>query len=228
VCEKRQNDVKQCRCCRVSLSSILFFIAAFAIWCLIVASLYHKMSDGDKTSPYHHPTGQTVDIVGIEIGGSGRNCECHISPSYCRSALHVDAVVHFHFMQIQMPSSGNPKKRAAPQVKTTMPAKKIKRAPRKKKKGTDEDEKKDEVVVVAEPEVNEEDAIGAYWVTDGIDRCLVGFLPYHLLFRKHLYDGKLAQVVEFLRESDFEADKKKNLDKKGVCRAVLIESVTST
>jgi len=103
-----------------------------------------------------------------------------------------------------------------------------KKSSKEEKKGTNEDEKKDEVVVVAEPEVNEEDAIGAYWVTDGIDRCLVGFLPYHLLFRKHLYDGKLAQVVEFLRESDFEADKKKNLDKKGVCRAVLIKSVTST
>ena len=83
-----------------------------------------------------------------------------------------------------------------------------------------------EVAIVAEPEeAKEEDVIGVYWVSDGIDRCLVGFLPYHLMFRKHLYDGKLAQVVEFLRESEFDADQKKNLDKKGVCRTVLIESI---
>ena len=26
---------------------------------------------------------------------------------------------------------------------------------------------------------DEETAVGVYWVTDGIDRCLVGFLPRH-------------------------------------------------
>jgi len=72
-----------------------------------------------------------------------------------------------------------------------------------------------EVAIVAEPEeAKEEDVIGVYWVSDGIDRCLVEFLPYHLMFCKHLYDGKLAQVIEFLRESEFDADQKRILTRK--------------
>ena len=48
----------------------------------------------------------------------------------------------------------------------------------------------------------EEPAVGVYWVTDGVDRCLVGFLPRHCIFHRKDFDGKLAQVVEFLGSSE--------------------------
>ena len=48
----------------------------------------------------------------------------------------------------------------------------------------------------------EEMAIGVHWVTDGIDRCLVGFLPCHCVRHKQKYEGRVAQVVEFLKLSE--------------------------
>jgi hypothetical protein len=42
----------------------------------------------------------------------------------------------------------------------------------------------------------EEIAIAAYWVlTDGVDRCRVGFLPRHCVRQTRMFDGRLAQVV---------------------------------
>ena len=41
----------------------------------------------------------------------------------------------------------------------------------------------------------EETAIAVYWVTEGIDRCRVGFLPKHLVMHAGRYDGVLAQVI---------------------------------
>jgi hypothetical protein len=48
----------------------------------------------------------------------------------------------------------------------------------------------------------EESALAAYWVGDGIDRCLVGFLPRHLLKHANDYDGRLAQVLDMYAGSD--------------------------
>lgn len=53
----------------------------------------------------------------------------------------------------------------------------------------------------------EETALAAYWVTDGIDCCRVGFLPRHLVKHKKVYDGKAAQIVEFLALSESPRDK---------------------
>ncbi len=49
-------------------------------------------------------------------------------------------------------------------------------------------------------EVNgkEERAIEAVWVTDGCDRCRVGFLQRHMTFHSDVYDGALAQVTAVL------------------------------
>ena len=55
----------------------------------------------------------------------------------------------------------------------------------------------------------EETAIAAYWVTDGIDRCRVGFLPRNCVKHKSDFDGKLAQVTELLSKSTQAADRKK-------------------
>ena len=41
----------------------------------------------------------------------------------------------------------------------------------------------------------EETAIACYWVTDGIDRCRVGFLMRHMVQHADKYDGALAQVT---------------------------------
>ncbi len=41
----------------------------------------------------------------------------------------------------------------------------------------------------------EETAIAAYWVTDGINRCCVRFLPCHMVKQAGCYDGALAQVT---------------------------------
>ena len=70
----------------------------------------------------------------------------------------------------------------------------------------------------------EEMALAVYWVTDGIDRCRVGFLPRHLLKHKEAYNGKLAQIVEFVAESNSPADRAKSHRCYGLCRAVLVEA----
>jgi hypothetical protein len=44
-------------------------------------------------------------------------------------------------------------------------------------------------------EGKEEKAMEVVWVSDGIDRCLVGFLPCHMVKRATLYNGALVQVT---------------------------------
>ena len=70
----------------------------------------------------------------------------------------------------------------------------------------------------------EETALAVYWVTDGIDRCRVGFLPCHLLKHQAAYNGKLAQIVEFVAESNSPADRAKSHWCYGIRRAVLVEA----
>ena len=47
----------------------------------------------------------------------------------------------------------------------------------------------------------EETAIAAVWVTDGIDRCCVGFLKRHMVRHAACFDGALAQVTRVLSGS---------------------------
>jgi hypothetical protein len=44
-------------------------------------------------------------------------------------------------------------------------------------------------------EGQEEMAITAYWVTDGVDCCRVGFLQHHMVKQAARFDGVLAQVI---------------------------------
>jgi hypothetical protein len=44
----------------------------------------------------------------------------------------------------------------------------------------------------------EETAISCYWVTDGIDRCRVGFLKRHMVKHVRRFDGALVQVTKVL------------------------------
>ena len=61
-------------------------------------------------------------------------------------------------------------------------------------------------------EGKEETAIAAIWVTDGIDRCRVGFVPRHMVRHAARYDGALAQVARrhpvFLAERRVEPGQK--------------------
>jgi hypothetical protein len=69
----------------------------------------------------------------------------------------------------------------------------------------------------------EETALGAYWVTDGIDRCLVGFLPRHCVKHKLKYEGRVAQVVEFLKTSESPSARQRSHRNRGVCLAAFLQ-----
>ena len=43
---------------------------------------------------------------------------------------------------------------------------------------------------------HEQSAVGVYWVSDGVDQCLVGFLPHHQVKNLHKLEGALCQVTE--------------------------------
>ncbi len=91
-----------------------------------------------------HPIGETVEIVGIEVGDRGHSCEEH---TVCGSVVDCDVVVHLRRVQVVVDGK-------------------------------------------------EESAVAAYWVTDGIDRCRVGFLPRHMVKHASRYENRLAQVTE--------------------------------
>jgi len=48
----------------------------------------------------------------------------------------------------------------------------------------------------------EETAVAAIWVTDGMDRCRVGFLQRHMVKHAARFDGALAQVMRVLSKND--------------------------
>lgn len=120
-----------------------------------------------------HPSGVTVDIVGTEVGESGRSCDDH---EVCGSVLELDMVVCLRQVQILI-------------------------------KG------------------KEESAIAAYWVTDGVDRCRVGFLPRHCLKHAEQFEGKLAQIIDIYKDSDSPTKRKKHYHNKGCVHAAIIDTV---
>ncbi|KAI2503944.1 hypothetical protein MHU86_10510 [Fragilaria crotonensis] len=71
---------------------------------------------------------------------------------------------------------------------------------------------------------NEESALAVYWISDGIDRCRVGFLPRHLTKQWQLYDGRIAQVVDVYEGSESPTKRRKNTRNCGCCEAVLIDN----
>ena len=73
------------------------------------------------------------------------------------------------------------------------------------------------------PEGEEETAIAAVWVTDGIDRCRVGFLQRHMVAYAEQYDGALAQITRVLSADDGDSAEKRLYHKnRGSCYATLI------
>ena len=50
--------------------------------------------------------------------------------------------------------------------------------------------------------VKEETALALYWLTDGVDRCWVGFVPPHLTKHMRKYDNVLAQITDVFCEAE--------------------------
>jgi hypothetical protein len=77
-------------------------------------------------------------------------------------------------------------------------------------------------------EGREEAAIAAYWITDGVDRCRVGFMPRHFVPHAEMFDGKVAQVVELLEYSESKADRNRSYRNKGVVRIAILNEGPDT
>lgn len=72
----------------------------------------------------------------------------------------------------------------------------------------------------------EETAIAAYWVTDGVDRCRVGFMPRHYIKHSQSFDGGLVQVVELLRNSENSTQRRRSHKNCGMCICTVIDGRT--
>ena len=63
----------------------------------------------------------------------------------------------------------------------------------------------------------------ARWVTDGIERCVLGHVAPRFLSQKENLDGRLAQIVDIFDESSCRRKIEYSKEFRGVCRAVLID-----
>ena len=71
----------------------------------------------------------------------------------------------------------------------------------------------------------EQSAIAAFWVSDGIDRCRIGYLPKACVKNWRQYDGALVQVIEvYSAESDSPTKCQKFHRNHGLAIAVVISS----
>ncbi len=80
-------------------------------------------------------------------------------------------------------------------------------------------------------EGKEETAIVAIWVTDGIVRCRVGFVPCHLVRHATRYDGAFAQVTRVFSSDPETCDlteRRLFFKNKGYCRATIISTLPGT
>ncbi len=89
--------------------------------------------------------------------------------------------------------------------------------------------KEDMVVLLLRVQVfvegREETAIACIWVTDGVDRCRVGFLMRHMVVHAMRYDGALVQVTRIYSGNADEcstAERRLFHAKRGCCDAAII------
>ena len=71
----------------------------------------------------------------------------------------------------------------------------------------------------------EETAIAAHWITEGIERCRVGFLGKHTVKHWKRYDGKVAQVTEIYKDHESPTKRQKNHKCGGACEASILDVV---
>ncbi len=77
-------------------------------------------------------------------------------------------------------------------------------------------------------EGKEETVIVVHWVTDGVNRCRVDFLPRHMVRHAARYDGALAQVIRVLDDDPATCDSAERRmfhKNKGFCLAAIITSL---
>jgi hypothetical protein len=77
-------------------------------------------------------------------------------------------------------------------------------------------------------EGKEEMVIVVIWVTDGVDRCRVGFLPRHMVKHAARYDGALAQVIRVLSDDAATCDSAERCmfhKNKGFCLTAIISTL---
>ena len=74
----------------------------------------------------------------------------------------------------------------------------------------------------------EQSAIAAFWVSNGIDRCCIGYLPKAYVKNWKQYDGALVQVIEvYSADSDSPTKRQKFHRNYGLAMAVIISSAES-
>ena len=74
----------------------------------------------------------------------------------------------------------------------------------------------------------EETAVACYWVTDGIDRCRVGFLKRHMVKHARRFDGALVQVTRVLSDNPHLSNKaeRKKYSNHGCALAAVVSSLS--
>ena len=71
----------------------------------------------------------------------------------------------------------------------------------------------------------EESSIAVYWVTEGVDRCRIGFLRKFAVKHWQHYEGRLGQIVDIYNEDDESRQKRFKVKKNHGCVvAALISS----
>jgi hypothetical protein len=77
-------------------------------------------------------------------------------------------------------------------------------------------------------EGKEETVIAVIWVTDGVDRCHIGFLPCHMVKHAARYDGALTQVIRILSDDAATCDSAEQRmfhKNKGFCLTAIISTL---
>ena len=73
---------------------------------------------------------------------------------------------------------------------------------------------------------HEQSAVGVYWVSDGMDRCLVGYLHRHQVKHLSKLEGALCQVTEVYSDNSDSPMKQHQHKKNFGCAIVAIVSST--
>ena len=71
---------------------------------------------------------------------------------------------------------------------------------------------------------HEQSAVGVYWVSDGVDQCLVGFLHRHQVKHLNKLEGALCQVTEVYSDNSESPTKRHKHKKNFGCAIVTIVS----
>jgi hypothetical protein len=148
----------------------------------------------DMSAVSHHPSGVRVDIVSIQERNRGHSCEVH---TCCGQIVALDTVLRLRKVQIQ---NGKCCTSHAHYLYCVV---------------TDR---------LLSDRNTDETAIAAYWVTDGVNRCRVGFLPRHYVRQAMQFDGRLVQVVAMLADAENPRQRQFSRFNRGACHATVIDA----